>query len=246
MKNILLVPLFVLFISSGQAQGIHLNEDIFRQVYLVQYEQTYGSSFIIDIDKKEFLITAAHLFPNISNNSELEITIYDENKSEINKIRLYKHSDPSIDIAVVVLQKPIKKMNPLITGGSIEIGQNLLFLGYPILNGQLFATQDPAFGIRALVKKAMLSGVIKKNNYYLMLLDGHNNSGFSGGPVIGYDKKTDKNIIIGVISGYVCETKKVYNDNKSPTLNYDDNSGIILSYSIDLAYQIIDENNLAK
>jgi len=246
MKSILLVPLFILFIAPGYTQEIHLTENIFRQVYLVQYGNTYGSSFIIDINNKEFLITAAHLFPNISNNSELEITIYDENKSDKNKIRLYKHSDPSIDIAVIVLPKPIKKMKPLITGGSIETGQNLLFLGYPILNGQLFATQDPTFGIRALVKKAMLAGVVKKNDYYLMLLDGHNNSGFSGGPVIGYDKKTDKNVIVGVISGYIYETKKVYDDNKSPTLNYDDNSGIILSYSIDLAYRIIDENQLAK
>lgn len=54
------------------------------------------------------------------------------------------------------------------------------FLGFPLGNlGTVF------LGIKfPLVKKAVVSGWVKHNGIELLLLDGHNNLGFSGGPVV--------------------------------------------------------------
>ena len=73
-----------------------------------------------------------------------------------------------------------------------------------------------------------------------IFLDGHNNPGFSGGPVVitnlGNESK-HKMRIIGVISAYLNEEKVIktpYGDFKNR-----ENSGIVVSYAFDHVFEII-------
>lgn len=73
------------------------------------------------------------------------------------------------------------------------------------------------------VKKCIISSINKQTIY----LDGHNNRGFSGGPVVVIEtNKTMK--IIGVVSGFL-------NDN----VNVTENSGIFYANSISLIIDAI-------
>ena len=78
-----------------------------------------------------------------------------------------------------------------------------------------------------------------------ILLDGHNNPGFSGGPVIVTGKDPSKNEIkvIAVIAAYLNQSKII----KSPVgdLVNDENSGIVISYSINHVNEIIKANPVA-
>lgn len=79
----------------------------------------------------------------------------------------------------------------------------------------------------------------------MILLDGINNPGFSGGPVIFYDYIKKKNKILGVISGYFNQTNKV---ESSPKIyfEYVENSGIIISYPSYYISDIIEKLNKLK
>ena len=78
-----------------------------------------------------------------------------------------------------------------------------------------------------------------------IFLDGHNNPGFSGGPVTIINNKLDSNSthrmkIIGVISAYLKDNKII----KTPLgdIVNPENSGIVLCYGIEQVYEIIKMN----
>jgi len=232
------------FYSKGQT--IPINDSITHNVFLIQVDSSQGTCFVIEIKNREFLVTAKHLFKNPTNNQTKEILLVKEkNVLKLNST-LFLNPDTTIDIALLKLPISIKYKAPFVTGGQVKTGQDVFFLGYPSFNNTLFATQDTAFGILPLVKKATLSGAKKINNYFLVFLDGHNNPGFSGGPIVFFDTFTKKNSIMGVISGYYKEYK--YTKNLGvPKLDYiEENSGIIACYTIEQVYQIIDQNFLLK
>jgi len=69
------------------------------------------------------------------------------------------------------------------TTADMVIGQDVFFLGFPYNYDSLL--QQSPFGNTPIpfVKKACMSAIIKSGEDILLLLDGHNNPGFSGGPV---------------------------------------------------------------
>lgn len=100
--------------------------------------------------------------------------------------RVYFHKKGNIDVAVIDLNATTDR-----TGGAFfindtnskesdfGIGERVIFLGYPL------GIKTIADSLTApLVKGALVSGIIKSSD--IILLDGHNNRGFSGGPVIAF------------------------------------------------------------
>ncbi len=93
------------------------------------------------------------------------------------------------------------------------------------------------------VKKAIISAFHEENKVRIMLLDGHNNPGFSGGPVITYSEKMDKQFIVAIISGYINQPQSVnvtYGTVTNPLL-INENSGIIISYTSGYIKEIINK-----
>ena len=76
-----------------------------------------------------------------------------------------------------------------------------------------------------------------------MTLDGHNNPGFSGGPVFFpmSTKFNDHSVgLLGVISGYYYQTNTVQNG--SGTITYKENSGIMIAFDSQVISRIINQN----
>ena len=91
------------------------------------------------------------------------------------------------------------------------------------------------------IKKAIISSFITDaSDVTRIYLDGHNNPGFSGGPVVisnNNDGSDNQMRIIGVVSSYLNDIKVL----KTKTGNYNitENSGIVLSYHFDIVFDII-------
>ena len=77
------------------------------------------------------------------------------------------------------------------------------------------------------VKKAIVSAI----NNPVIYLDGHNNPGFSGGPLVFWDYAEKRRKIMGVISGYY--------PHRIPGTDYPENSGIGIAYNIQYAKDLI-------
>lgn len=101
-----------------------------------------------------------------------------------------------------------------------------------------------ALGIKfPLVKKTIVSGWVKHKGLDVLLLDGHNNVGFSGGPVVAYDTSSKKMCIVGVKSGHVPEPVDMqYKEDK---ISVNENSGIIVCYGRRYIEEIFTRNQKA-
>jgi len=121
-------------------------------------------------------------------------------------------------------------------------GQDVFFLGFPF--GLASDSRDLNGGFPfPLVKKATLSAINFGPNA-VMLLDGLNNPGFSGGPVV-YTKPGSARLdysVAGVISGYRFNRLSVDHGSDSTPLTVNENTGIIIAYSINHAVRIIENN----
>ena len=86
------------------------------------------------------------------------------------------------------------------------LGDEGFFMGFPYgLSTSDRGNTNAGFPL-PLLKKAVFSGNSLMNDIYVLLLDGHNNPGFSGGPVLFKDRLKsgdNKYHLIGVISAYV-------------------------------------------
>jgi hypothetical protein len=240
MKTAISLLLLTLTFSIGHAQKFPVTADILRQTYLIQTDTLQGSCFLVEVENQEYLVTAKHLFrSNLKVGDSTNIKIIQENKVRSFKAKYFTHPDNSIDIALLKLPVSIKVITPFPVDGQVTLGQDIYFLGFPNFNTLQFHTSG-TIGKLPLVKKGIVSGWINTNSYILYFLDGHNNPGFSGGPVICIDNATQKPFILGIISGYYFENKPVKNrEGKYETTHVEENSGIIKCYPTAIIKMII-------
>ena len=76
----------------------------------------------------------------------------------------------------------------------------------------------------------------------MMLLDGHNNPGFSGGPVFFTSRDDQLPKVAGVISGFRYNWEPIFLQGQPTDLSFQYNTGIIVAWSIAHAVEIINGN----
>lgn len=217
---------------------------ILQKVFYLKYGNETGTSFLVSIENKDFLITARHLFPDsLENNIPLEIEILKSNNWIKLNCHLLLHENKSIDIAVLDIHKTdIKNLNFDIGSKSYYLSQDCFFLGFPFGLKMDDDSGDINQGYPIpFVKKGVISAFITDNlGVTQIFLDGHNNPGFSGGPVVITDfanVTSQKMRIIAVVSAYLSEEKII----KTPIGNFEnkENTGIVLAYAFDHVFEII-------
>jgi hypothetical protein len=87
-----------------------------------------------------------------------------------------------------------------------------------------------------IAKKAIVSGEIEvRPGHDVLLLDGHNNEGFSGGPVVLFPPGRSKVQVVGVVSGYRAASVAVYAPGGASIGQVLTNTGLMLAEGIDEA-----------
>ena len=228
----------------------------------MRYQNISGTCFTIDVDGKQYLITAQHVIKGIS--TAARIHIYQDGWKPFDVTLVGKCGDDndlteignfgeSIDIAVLALEHPLFQqtfpLEPTPTG--VCYGQDAYFLGFPsYLNYKL--RMDNGFPI-PFVRKAVISYMVPNDNELGLkrfYLDGHNNPGFSGGPVIFRDVNNPLDFeyrVAAVISGFVRSDEPVYEefDGKQRTVHktsWQYNTGIVVAECINFAVEKIKSN----
>ena len=88
------------------------------------------------------------------------------------------------------------------------------------------------------VKKATMS-LLDGEVFYL---DGHNNPGFSGGPVVYIEPPSREYRVAAVVSAYRAEPQPIYAGSVEMPLTYRYNTGIIVTHAINAALRLIRSN----
>ena len=107
------------------------------------------------------------------------------------------------------------------------------------LNSRVIRKLNGGFPL-PLVKKAPVSAIQFRGKP--LLLDGHNNVGFSGGPVARRGTKEEQTVV-GIVSGYHAERENVQDENGDEApYTYEANTGIIIAHDIRHALDLIRAN----
>ena len=153
------------------------------------------------------------------------------------------HAAEHIDITVLSLDFQISPTYLLpASDGEIALGQNVYFLGFPYGLSPEVGELNRNFPM-PFVKGAILSSIASENGVSYLFLDGNNNPGFSGGPVVFTPpNKWDDLRVAAVVSGFRFDMQPVYLQQQPTELVYKQNTGIIITYSIRHAVDLINKN----
>jgi S1-C subfamily serine protease len=219
-----------------------ITSDAIQRTLHLRHGNQIATSFLIDVDSRQYLVTARHVLPNVT--GETTGSILHDGKWKDVPLKLVGHAPGEADISVLSMPGCIAnsalELLPDATG--LSVGQDVYFLGFPFgLFGEMgnLNTNYPV----PFVKKATVS-CFEHNTHGLhrVYLDGHNNPGFSGGPVVFRSGTTNKLHAAAVVSGYRYESQPVFQGDQSLPLSTRHNTGIIHTFGIGYAVSLIRSN----
>lgn len=202
---------------------LSVTSNILQRTFHIRYEGSMGTCFTIDVESRRYLVTARHVVESLENYAVVEIS---HNRAWVPlRVQLVGHGPEDIDLTVLAPQQVFGSSSPLtLTMEGLVLADDVYFLGFPYGLGMEVATEMNAGFPLPLVKKAVVSAIMVDGGP--LLLDGHNNAGFSGGPVV---RRSDGNeqSVIAVVSGYRYDRGRVRDENGNETAyTYDTNTGI--------------------
>ncbi len=214
-----------------------VSTDILSRTFHIRYGESTGTCFTVDINNKQYFVTAKHVVEDINDGDT--ISIFQNGSWKNGKVELTGHSENS-DVTVFSLKTFIQGNYMQNKSDGLIFGQDLYFLGFPYGLKSEVGELNRDFPL-PLIKKATLSAIIPEAGNCL-LLDGLNNPGFSGGPVIFKENNTNNYSICGIISGYRFELVETIIDGQPTPIQAKTNTGIIIAYGIENALQLIKAN----
>ena len=215
--------------------------NVLFRVLRIKTAASTGSAFTIEVDGKQYLITARHLLRGFGSEGEVELWI--EGRWSRFQARAIYPSRAVVDIAALDLGRPVTITFPLgASSGGLTLGQQAYFLGYPYgLGSSVSVPLPPGFGEIPFLKGGIVSAVDDRDpEANVLYLDGQNNPGFSGGPIVFWHAPSGSFRVAGVVRGYRNEAlpvlKKKNLDNPEAQAHNDlytrANSGIVIGYDI--------------
>jgi len=212
--------------------------DILQRTFHIRHGDSAGTCFTVDVDNRRYLVTARHLVETIQAQGVVEIQHNGVWRSVA--VDLVGHGEGSVDLSVLAPQSLFGATHPLVmTTASLLLSEEVYFLGFPY--GLSFDAGELNSGFpMPLVKRATVSAMYLDEGF--MLLDGHNNPGFSGGPVVRRWNGSEQ-VVLGVVSAYRSEKSRVVDDaGNSGPYSYIMNTGIVVMYDSRKLKELIASN----
>ena len=218
-----------------------ITSNVIHRTFQLKCGEALGSCFTIDVDDKQYLCTAKHCLENFRGKS---IELFHGEKWKTLDVELVGFGSKDTDICVLspkIQLSPPYRLPP--TMDNITLGQDVYFLGFPYGIQIDMGDLNRLFPL-PLVKRATVSAICAQDQT-IILLDGYNNPGFSGGPVVFTKSGSAKNelSVAAIVSGYRFEPQPVLDEKGQETsLRVHANTGIVHSYSIQHALDAIKDN----
>ena len=218
-----------------------ITANVIYRVFRLKVGSETGTGFTIEEEGKEYLVTARHLGQSLQGTSEIEV--YRDGGWSTLEVTRVGHAPREIDISVVAPSERLTPTHDLTLPASskdLTYGQEAFFLGYPygISDHMLLETGYPV----PLVKRVTVSTLFGKP----YLLDGHNNPGFSGGPVVFCPPGRKEFQVAAVVSGYRWARAPIRDqDNRDTEFFLRENTGIVVAYDVNEAVTLIRANPTA-
>jgi hypothetical protein len=214
--------------------------EILERTIFIKTPNGTGTAFKVDYQGKVYLVTARHLVAGLPiARATIQVRQAEEWK-DLHTVRTLFPVSADADIAVFEtkerIAEPFRIPMEGETGG-VTFGQQVWFLGFPFegLGTRVGNSMLP------FIKRGTMSATDSTNlNAVVFYVDGFNNPGFSGGPILYWDFTGREYRIIGVVKGYREDTAKTIVNGVHVNTQLLVNSGILIGYSIKHAIQAIE------
>jgi S1-C subfamily serine protease len=249
-RKLVLVTFLSLFSIAVQcfAQDAVPTEILLRTQF-IKGPSEEGTAFTVDYKGKVYIVTARHVVAGVPMQNA---TIQEWRDGEWKDYRTVKTIYPSssdVDIAIFetteTVDKPFSISAYSDTGATF--GQQVWFLGYPFGIFTHGATGDNTSLVAPFIKRGTMSAIDATNRDAVVLyIDGFNNPGFSGGPIVFWDFTKRTYEILGVVQGYREDAAKVLINGRHVDTQILVNTGILVAYDIRPAMKAIEASNEEK
>jgi hypothetical protein len=209
-KALLLLSTIMFFSRPSLGQAAQSTNNALFHTFLIETNFGRGTSFSVDVDNREYWITAKHMFTGIkigpagafttktvTANLLSQIGTGDEGHDLHWRTETFTVIDPGKDIDILVLVPdhlllPNYKRDFNLTARSANVGfgGDCEFLGFPYGGGWKMQWADPkvpdtkTWMWLPYMKHCTVSAQIQDKGIAIWVLDGIINEGFSGGPVL--------------------------------------------------------------
>lgn len=201
-----------------------------------------GSCFALDVEGRQYLVTATHLLK--ARNAGAVVDILHGGKWKPLDVQVVGQGPAQVDVMVLALKFRIAlpELGAVPSLDGLEPGQDAFCLGFPRAEWGGGAGQAQRFPT-PFVKKACVSAMPDGSSAARTLyLAGQAGGGFSGGPVV-FQAAADRDPhIAAVISTFECDGEPVYLGTDQMHLSARHNPDIIVSYDIQHALDVISLN----
>jgi S1-C subfamily serine protease len=210
--------------------------NVLSRVYQITFNGKTGTTFVLDYEDRQYFVTARHIMEAAAEGAKASVQLqgFTEPMKE-RSVTVLLGKNKCVDVAVLVpTEKKITTAEPVPYPYTFAFGQEAYFLGFPY---GLFTSTNQG-GAVALIKHAYISAKVSCKSIYsdgdtdqeFILLDGFNNPGFSGGPIVAPDMFSPfANIraqkLVGVVAGFVKAESE--------------NTGIVFATPIEKAVELI-------
>lgn len=213
-----------------------ITANVVHRVFRLRAGEAVGTAFTIEDEGREYLVTARHVVPSFSGTGS--ISLFSSGGWLSLQATLVGHGSGDLDVSVLAVDRQLTPsgLSMPATSSGVVYGQEVHFLGFPYGYLGRYAFGPDGFPL-PFVKRATLSLF----DGPLFLLDGHNNPGFSGGPVI-FRQANQEFKVFAVISAYRYVYQPVFDGASATDLSFKYNTGIVEAYGIDEATRLIRAN----
>ena len=217
---------------------------VLQLTFMVKYGDGVGACFTMDIEERQYLVTAKHVVKGISDSDTVEV--FHDNDWRTLPVTVVGNALGEADITVLAPSVQLSPTHPLPPASEKDyfLGQDVYFVGFPYA---LFTADvgevNRNFPIPFLKKAIISSWSTNTDGAKQFFLDGHNNPGFSGGPVVVSRFGTYEDYkVVAVVSAYRFEKLPVYEGETPTLLKYRHNTGIVIAFDINHATDMIRRN----
>lgn len=209
------------------------------RVFYIQVGQQTGTAFTMEQNGRQYLVTAKHVISSLPPKGA-HIQIFQMADWHDLMVNILYCKSKDVDIAVLEIPRDISARFELEPDrGSVLMGQEVYFLGFPYGLHSLYRNGEYA----PFIKHGVMSAVDGLDpDTTVLYIDGFNNPGFSGGPIVYWDSTHTKMKLLGVVSAYRQEQAKTKVGKNEVDTNILTNSGIVIGYSIEHAVAAITES----
>lgn len=182
--------------------------EILTRLFSLRVGNQLATGFTIEVDHRQYLITARHFVDSAPDANRIEV-FRNSAWTSISFQRIVV-SAAVIDIAILAVSEQLSTPMPVaFSFKGASLSEQVFFLGFPFGLSIQGTALNRGFPL-PLVKHGIIAAFRTDDQPgQPFLIDGINNPGFSGGPVVRLPRRGQPTII-GVISGYRASQEPVY------------------------------------